>query len=65
MKKRTLSAMDLSLLCHQMELVFKSGVSPLEGIPILSEDISNPEIKKSMMFISEKMINGMLMHQAF
>ncbi len=65
MKKKILSAMDLSLLCHQMELVFKSGVSPLEGIPVLSEDISNPEIKKSLEFISEKMINGMSMHQAF
>ncbi len=65
MKKRTFSEMDLSLLCHQMELVFKSGVSPLEGIPLLSEDISNPEMKKSMEIISEKMINGMTMHQAF
>ncbi len=63
--KKIISPMELSLLCHQMELVFKSGVSPLEGIPILSEDISNPEIKKSMEFISEKIINGMSMHQAF
>ena len=65
MKKRTFSAMDLSLLCHQMELVFKSGVSPLEGIPVLADDISNPEIKKSMVSVSEKMISGMSMHQAF
>ncbi|NLB77646.1 MAG: type II secretion system F family protein [Clostridiaceae bacterium] len=62
---KKISPIELSLLCHQMELVFKSGVSPLEGIPILSEDISNPEIKKSMDLISEKIINGMSMHQAF
>lgn len=65
MKKKTISAMELSLLCHQMEIVFKSGASPLEGIPALAEDISNPEIKKSMDFIAEKLIQGMSMHQAF
>ncbi|MGI6124141.1 MAG: type II secretion system F family protein [Acetivibrionales bacterium] len=63
--KKTLDAMELSLLCHQLALVFKSGVSPLEGIPILSEDTNNPAIKKPLEYISEKMLNGMSMYQAF
>ncbi|HHU90976.1 MAG TPA: type II secretion system F family protein [Clostridiaceae bacterium] len=65
MKKRVFSAMELSLLCHQMEQFFKSGVSPLEGIPVLSEEITNARLKKSMEFISEKIIEGMSLYQAF
>ncbi|MGI6084055.1 MAG: type II secretion system F family protein [Acetivibrionales bacterium] len=63
--KKTLDAMELSLLCHQLALVFKSGVSPLEGIPLLSEDTKNQMIKKPLEFISEKLLNGMTMYQAF
>lgn len=63
--KKTIDAMEMSLLCHQLAMVFKSGVSPLEGIPILSEDTKNPAIKKPLEFISEKMLNGMSMYQAF
>jgi len=63
--KRYFDAMDLSLLCHQMEQFIKSGVSPLEGIPLISEEISNSQLKETMNLISEKVIEGASLYQAF
>ncbi|NLX63645.1 MAG: type II secretion system F family protein [Clostridiaceae bacterium] len=65
MKKRKFNAMDLSLLCHQMEQFIKSGVSPLEGIPEISEEISNNRLKKTMELISKKVVEGASLYQAF
>lgn len=65
MNKRYFDAMDLSLLCHQMEQFIKSGVSPLEGIPLISEEISNSQLKETMNLISEKVIEGASLYQAF
>lgn len=65
MKKRIFNVMDLSLLCHQMEQFIKSGVSPLEGIPLISEEISNSQLKETMNLISEKVIEGASLYQAF
>ncbi len=64
-KNKKLEAMELSLLCHQLALVFQSGVSPVEGLPLLAEDITHPELKASITAISDKIIGGMTMFQAF
>jgi len=64
-KKRIFNVMDLSLLCHQMEQFIKSGVSPLEGIPVISEEISNNQLKKTMDLISKKVVEGASLYQAF
>jgi len=64
-KKKEFNAMDLSLLCHQMEQFIKSGVSPLEGIPVISEEISNNQLKATMDLISKKVVEGASLYQAF
>jgi len=64
-KKKKLSSVELSLLCHQMALVFQSGANPVEGLPLLAEDISHPELKAALKSISESIIDGMTMYQAF
>jgi len=48
-----------------MEQFIKSGVSPLEGIPLISEEISNSQLKETMNLISEKVIEGASLYQAF
>lgn len=63
--KKKLSAIELSLLCHQLALVFKSGANPVEGIPLLADDITQPELKASLKEISNRIIEGMSMYQAF
>lgn len=64
-KKRRFSAMELSLLCHQLALVFRSGANPVEMLPLLADDINQPELKASLKGISDRMIEGMTMYQAF
>lgn len=64
-KKKKLSSIELSMLCHQMALVFQSGSNPVEGLPLLADDISHPELKASLKSISESIIDGMTIYQAF
>lgn len=64
-KKKKPDAMELSLLCYQMALIFKSGVNPVEGIPLLAEEITNTDMKASLAFISEKIVNGMSVYDSF
>jgi len=64
-KKRKFNAMELSLLCHQMEQFVKSGVSPLEGIPVISEEINDNQIKETMDSVSKKVVEGASLYQAF
>ena len=56
---------ELSLLCHQFGAYLKSGVSPLEGIPLVAEDIKHPDIKSSLLSISDQTLNGTSLSQAF
>lgn len=57
--------MELSMLCHQLNVVLKSGINPLEGIPLIAEDINNSEIQSSLLFISQNMLERIPMFQAF
>lgn len=56
---------DLSLLCHQFALVLKSGIHPVEGIPLVSEDTGNPEFKRALAFIANEVEHGSPLHAAF
>ena len=57
--------MDLSILCHQFSLVLKSGIHPVEGIPLVSEDTVNPRLRKALEFIKNEVVYGSPMHSAF
>lgn len=57
--------MDLSMLCHQYSLVLKSGIHPVEGIPLISEDTKNPSLKKALDRISVDVVHGMPLYKAF
>jgi len=57
--------MDLSLLCHQFALILKSGIHPVEGIPMLCEDTANPKLKKALEFISKDVEHGSSLYSAF
>lgn len=57
--------MDLSLLCHQFALVLKSGIHPVEGIPMLCADTVNPTLKKALEFISNEVEHGSSLYAAF
>lgn len=59
------SDMEISMLCHQMAVVFKSGVTPIEGLPLIADDVSGSDIKSSLNLITAKVTNGMPMYQAF
>lgn len=63
--KKKLKDMDISLLCHQLALVLKSGIHPMEGIPLISEDMPNPSLKKALAQISDQIVKGTPLHKAF
>jgi len=57
--------MDLSILCHQFSLVLKSGIHPVEGIPLVLEDTVNPRLRKALESIRDEVVFGSPMHSAF
>lgn len=57
--------MDLSMLCHQFSLVLKSGIHPVEGIPMLCEDTGNPKLRKALEFITNEVVHGSSLYSAF
>lgn len=56
---------DLSLMCHQFSLVLKSGIHPVEGIPMVLEDASSPKIRKALEYIWDEVSNGSTLYSAF
>lgn len=57
--------MDISMLCHQYSLVLKSGIHPVEGIPLISEDTKNSSLKKALDYISAEVTHGRSLYKAF
>ena len=57
--------MDLAMLCHQFSLILKSGIHPVEGIPLLYEDTVNPKLKKALESISNEVVHGSSLYLAF
>lgn len=56
---------DLAMLCHQFSLVLKSGVHPVEGIPLVIEDTGNPALKKTLARIADGVEHGDTLYKAF
>lgn len=56
---------ELSMLCHQFSLVLKSGIHPVEGIPMVCEDISDPGMKKAIELVRDEVARGSSLHSAF
>lgn len=56
---------ELSVLCHQLSVYFKSGMNPLEGIPLVIEDIEDQAIKATLLSVSEQILEGVTLSQAF
>ena len=64
-KSRKFQEIDLSMLCHQLSIVLKSGMHPVEGIPLITEDIKNPFLKQALQLISEEHVHGTPLYKAF
>lgn len=57
--------MDLAILCHQFSLILKSGIHPVEGIPLLMEDTRSPVLKRALEGISRDALSGISLAEAF
>lgn len=58
-------ARELSLLCHQIASYLKSGMSPLEAIPLVIEDVKDKEMKAVLSTVSDQILQGIPLSQAF
>lgn len=63
-RKNTLDTLELSLFCQQMALVLKSGIAPLEGVPLIAEELTQPRLKKALEDISGDLTAGLSFHEA-
>jgi type IV pilus assembly protein PilC len=63
-KKDTLDTFELSLFCQQMALVLKSGIAPVEGVPLIAEELTQPRLKKALDEISDAITQGASFHEA-
>jgi len=63
-KGRTFDNFELSLLCHQMALVFKSGIHPVEGVPLIAEEMANARLKKALEDIGHSIAGGSSFYDA-
>ncbi len=62
--KNTLDTMELSLFCQQMALVLKSGIPPIEGVPLIAEEMTQPRLKKALDEISRDITQGSNFYEA-
>lgn len=62
--KDALDNMELSLFCQQMALVLKSGIPPIEGVPLIAEEMTQPRLKKALDDISRDITQGSNFYEA-
>ncbi len=62
---RPLSNPELSSFCGQMALILSSGISPLEGLSVMSEESSSPEEKKLLKAMEEEYLQSASLYEAF
>jgi type IV pilus assembly protein PilC len=62
--KTKLRLRELSLFCYHMGLILKSGIPMVEGIQLLSEEITDIRIKKALEVMYEDIKNGVDYHVA-
>ncbi len=56
--------LELSLFCHQVSLVLKSGIHPIEGIPLIASEVVNPALKQALEDVGEAVVKGTPLYQA-
>ncbi len=61
---RKLETLELSLFCHQLALVLKSGVHPAEGLPLVAEEAANPLLRAALHAAGESVLQGGPLHQS-
>lgn len=64
-KKVTFSASQLAVLCYQMSLVFKSGISLVEGISLLSSEMEDPKLKTVLADVNKELAGAVRIYEAF
>lgn len=62
--KAVLDTFELSLFCQQLALVLKSGIAPVEGIPLIAEELTQPRLKNALDAISRDITQGAALHEA-
>ncbi len=62
--KNTLDNMELSLFCQQMALVLKSGIPPVEGVPLIAEEMTQSRLKKALEEITRDITQGSNFYEA-
>lgn len=63
-REKSFETIELSMLCHQMALVLKSGIHPVEGVPLIAEEMPNPKLKKALDEIGKSITDGAMFHEA-
>ncbi len=56
--RQKLDVLELSLFCHQFALVMKSGINPVEGIPLIAGEMVNPLLKNALTEAGTAVVNG-------
>jgi len=46
--RHALNVLEISIFCHQMALILKSGISPAEGLPLIANEAINPVLKGAL-----------------
>lgn len=64
-KKVTFKTAQLSILCYQMSLVFKSGITLLEGMTLLSEEMEEPQLKVVLENVNKELAGSTRIYEAF
>ena len=56
--------LELSLFCHQVSLVLKSGIHPIEGIPLIADEMVNPTVRSALDQVGRDVVSGVSLHEA-
>lgn len=51
-------AMDLSVFCHQMSLVLRTGIHPIEGVPLIADEMDHPGIARALVSMGKSIARG-------
>lgn len=62
--KKELSNTELALFCEQMAMILGAGISPLEGISVMAQDIDSKEGREILKTIENEYITGVTFHKA-
>lgn len=67
MKKKTTAAltnMEIASFCDQMGMILHSGISPLEGVSVMLDDVSDKETRNLLSAMLEQLELGESFHRA-